>query len=185
MLRTICLIILPLFILFLFGCSSTSNQTNATDMGMVIPSWVTNPVPEDGGLMASSCVIASNSFATDKSQAATQARAELAQQLNTKVASLQEEYVKKAAENEEAKTVTDFSGVISQLTEQALQGSKIKKVDYAQMGNQKNLCALVTISQQNSELLFKKIMHEAPIRLDPESETLMYLKFIQAENMAN
>lgn len=174
--------ILFCFIFLLIGCSSTSNQTNAADMGMAIPSWVTNPSPQDGGLAASSCVIASNSFATDKSQAAAQARGELARQLNTRVSGLQEEYVEKMAENQGAQTETNFKSVISQLTSHALQGSTIQKVDYAQLGDQKNLCTLVTISQENSDLLFRKIVNVAPIQFDPENETLMYLKFIQAEN---
>ena len=96
------------------GCNSTP-KTNASKMGMNIPSWVTNPVVEKG-LAAASCVTASNSFAMDKSQAAAQARNELAQQLDTRVASLQEEYARKVSNVDEAVSTTTFLSTLTQLS---------------------------------------------------------------------
>ena len=72
--------------LFITGCNSTP-ETNAAELGMNIPQWVLSPT-SDKGLAAASCVTASNSFSMDKSQAATQARAELASQIETRVSSL-------------------------------------------------------------------------------------------------
>ena len=162
------------------GCNSTP-PTNAAEMGMKIPAWVTNPTSESG-LIASSCVVASNSFGMDKSQAAMQARAELAAQLDTRIASLQEQYAEKLSSVGETTTKTKFLTTTTQLTEQVLQGAKIVKVDYAQLGEQKNLCALVTISEDNAKSLFKKVMEKAPVKLSPENETLLYLNFTKSEN---
>lgn len=167
----------------LSGCNSTPN-TNASKMGMNIPDWVTNAVVEKG-LAAASCVAASNSFSLDKSQAATQARNELAQQIQTRVASLVEEYSKKTSNADDTTSNTSFISTITQFTNQALQGSKITKVDYAQMGDQRNLCALVTISENDSKALFKQIMKSAPVELDPSSEALMYLNFLKSENTSS
>ncbi|WP_440876298.1 LPP20 family lipoprotein [Thalassotalea sp. PLHSN55] len=172
---------LTAIVLVIGGCSSTEN-TNASKMGMNIPSWVTNPTVQSG-LVASSCVPASNSFSMDKTQASTQARTELATQINTRIASLQEEYASKVTTLDETQANSTFNVTTAQLTDQALQGSKIVKVDYAQLGNQKNLCTMVTISEENTKALFTKVMKQAPVKLDPENETLLYLSFSKSENI--
>ena len=167
----------------LSGCNSTP-QTNASSMGMNIPPWVINAAV-DKGLAAASCVAASNSFAMDKTQASLEARNELAQQIQTRVASLLEQYGKKTSGADDTSSDTLFMTTITQFTNQALQGSKVSKVDYAQMDGQRNLCALVTISEEASKALFKQIMKTAPVALDPNSEALMYLNFLKSENISS
>ncbi|HDY92395.1 MAG TPA: hypothetical protein ENH67_08500 [Pseudoalteromonas sp.] len=162
------------------GCNSTP-KNNASEMGMKIPSWVLNPTTESG-LIASSCVVASNSFAMDKTEATTQARAELANQLDTRIASLQEQYSEKITNPDETVSKSKFLSTTTQFTEQALRTSKVIKVDYAQMADQKNLCALVTVTEEGAQSLFKQVMKKAPVKLSPENETLLYLNFTKAEN---
>lgn len=164
----------------LAGCQSTP-KTNATDMGMKIPSWVLNPTVESG-LAAASCVTASNSFSMDKAQAATQARAELTKQIETRVSSLQEEYSTKISSMGDTNTESKISITTAQLTDQYLRGSKVKKVDYANINNIKNLCALVTLPEKETKNLFSQLLKSAPIKLDPENETLLYLNFLKSEN---
>ena len=79
-------------------------------------------------------------------------------------------------------TNTDFSTTTTQFVNQALQGSKVTKVDYAQMGQQKNVCALVTVSEDNAKRLFERVINSAPTKLSPEDETLLYLNFLKSEN---
>ena len=165
------------------GCNSTP-ETNAAELGMNIPQWVLNPTSENG-LAAASCVTASNSFSMDKSQAATQARAELASQIETRVSSLQEEYSTKISSMGETNTESKISITSAQLTDQFLRGSKVVKVDYAQMDNVKNLCTLVTLSEAKSKALFSQLLQQAPIKLSPENETLLYLNFMKSENSTN
>ena len=169
--------------LFMTGCNSTP-ETNAAELGMNIPQWVLNPTSENG-LAAASCVTASNSFSMDKSQAATQARAELASQIETRVSSLQEEYSTKISSMGETNTESKISLTSAQLTDQFLRGSKVVKVDYAQMDNVKNLCTLVTLSEAKSKALFSQLLQQAPIKLSPENETLLYLNFMKSENSSN
>jgi hypothetical protein len=164
------------------GCNSTP-KTNASDMGMNIPQWVLNPTVNNG-LAASSCVTASNSFSMDKSQASTQARAELASQIETRVSSLQEEYSTKISSMGNTNTESKISITTAQLTDQYLRGSKVVKVDYAQMDAVKNLCTMVTLSEVKSKELFSQLLKQAPIKLDPENETLLYLNFMKSENSA-
>jgi len=164
------------------GCQSTE-KNNASDMGMNIPKWVLNPTV-DKGLAASSCVAASNSFSMDKSQAATQARAELASQIETRVSSLEEEYSTKISSMGNTNTESKISITTAQLTDQYLRGSKVVKVDYAQMDKVKNLCAMVTLSETKTKELFSQLLKQAPLKLDPENETLLYLNFMKSENSA-
>lgn len=165
------------------GCNSTQ-KNNASEMGMTIPQWVLNPAVENG-LAASSCVTASNSFAMDKSQASTQARTELANQIETRVSSLQEEYSTKVSSMGNTNSESKFSITTAQLTDQYLRGSKVVKVDYAEMNSVKNLCTMVTLSAEKSKELFSQLLKQAPIKLDPENETLLYLNFMKSENSAN
>ena len=164
------------------GCNSTP-KNNASDMGMNIPQWVLNPTV-DKGLAASSCVAASNSFSMDKSQATAQARAELASQIETRASSLQEEYSTKISSMGNTNTESKISITTAQLTDQYLRGSKVVKVDYAQMDKVKNLCAMVTLSDIKTKELFSQLLKQAPIKLDPENETLLYLNFMKSENSA-
>jgi len=168
--------------LVMTGCNSTP-KNNASEMGMNIPQWVLNPTV-DKGLAASSCVTASNSFSMDKSQAATQARTELANQIETRVSSLQEEYSSKISSMGNTNTESKISITTAQLTDQYLRGSKVVEVDYAQMNNVKNLCTLVTLSEKKSKELFSQLLKQAPIKLDPENETLLYLNFMKSESSA-
>tara|TARA_Y100001001_G_scaffold157537_1_gene175821 strand:+ start:341 stop:889 length:549 start_codon:yes stop_codon:yes gene_type:complete len=178
--RNLQLITLSTLAALITGCNSTSN-TNATEMGMAIPSWVTNPVAESG-LAASSCVAASNSFSMDKTQAATMARTELAAQLDARVSSLQEQYAQTTSNASSSTSNTNFSTTTTQFINQALQGSKVTKVDYAKIGQQENVCALVTVSEDNAKRLFERVMNSAPTKLSPEDETLLYLNFLKSEN---
>ena len=50
------------------------------------------------------------------------------------------------------------------------------------MADQKNLCALVTVTEEGAQSLFKQVMKKAPVKLSPENETLLYLNFTKAEN---
>lgn len=165
--------------LTLSACGST-DKTNANDMGMNIPSWVTNPVKNDG-MAASTCVLASNSFSTDKAQAASLARAELAANLETRVSKLQESYTKKITSMGKSVDEETLKITALELTDQSLRGSKIEKVDYAQMGENRNLCVLVTVTAEKAKDMFDQLIKTQPIQLDPENETLLYLNFIQSE----
>jgi hypothetical protein len=169
-----------LSVLLLAACNSTPD-TNASNMGMTIPQWVTNPTPE-AGLAASSCVLASNSFSIDKNQATQLARNELAQQLDTRMASLQEEYSKKVQLQDNSAVSTEFNSTITAFTNQSLQGSKVDKVDYATLNGNNNVCVLVTLSEEKTKQLVEKVLKQAPIALSPEDETLLYLSFLKSEN---
>ena len=162
------------------GCSSTP-ENNATDMGIKIPQWVLNPTVETG-LAASSCVTASNSFSMDKSEVASQARVELANQIETRVSSLQEEYSTKVSSMGKSNTESKISITSAQLTSQFLRGSKVVKVDYAQVDKVRNLCAMVILPEEQTKELFSHLLRQAPIKLDPENETLLYLNFMKSEN---
>lgn len=164
----------------LAGCQSTPNS-NANDMGMKIPDWILNPTVEKG-LAASSCVTASNSFSMDKSQVATQARAELTKQIETRVSSLQEEYSTKLASMGETNTESKTINTTAQFTNQFLRGSKIVKVDYADINKVRNLCALAILPEKETKNLFSQLIKSAPTALNPENEALLYLNFMKSEN---
>lgn len=174
-------LVITCFVL-LSGCQSTEKSI-AEDINIKIPQWVLNPTVESG-LASSSCVTASNSFSIDRSQAAAQARAELASQIETRVSSLQEEYNTKISSLGNTNIESTINITTVQLTDQYLRGSKVVKVDYAQMDKVNNLCVMVTLSENKTKDLFSQLLKQAPIKLDPENETLLYLHFLKSESSA-
>lgn len=174
------LVLSALSVLALTACQS-SPKTQKAMTGEELPIWVLNPQAE-GALAASSCVLASNDFNMDKSQAASAARVELANQIDTQLARVVEEYGSKVTSMGKAYDKTVFESTTAQFTDQALRGSKVVKVDYAMMGNnQKNLCVLTTISDKDAQALVTELLNKAPVQLGPENETLMFLKFTRSE----
>ena len=168
--------------IFALGCNSTP-KNNTESMGINIPQWVLNPSIQNG-LAATSCVIASNSYSMDKAEVATQARDELASQIETRVSSLETEYVSRISSMTSTMTESKFSSMSTQLTDQYLNGSKVTTIDYAQIGKVKNLCAMVTLSEETTKELFGQLLKQAPVKLDPDNEKLLYSNFIKLKNPA-
>jgi hypothetical protein len=167
---------------FALGCNSTQ-KNNTEAMGKNIPQWVLNPSFENG-LAATSCVIASNSYSMDKAEVATQARDELASQIETRVSSLQTEYLTRTSSIGNTTIESKFSSISTQLTDQYLNGSQVTKIDYAQIAKVKNLCAMVTLSEETTKELFGQFLKQAPIKLDTDNEKLLYSNFIKPNNLA-
>jgi len=164
--------------IFALGCNSTTkNDTEAINVN--IPQWVLNPAIEKG-LASSSCVIASNSYSMDKLEVATQARSELASQIETRVSGLHEDYATKTTSLGRTITESKISISLTQLTDQYLRGSDVVKVEYIQIGKVKNLCAMVTLSQNKTKGLFNQLLNKTPFKLNQENESALYSNFIKS-----
>jgi hypothetical protein len=115
---------------------------------------------------------------------ATQARDELASQIETRVSSLQTEYISRISSMDSTMIESKFSSISTQLTDQYLNGSEVTKIDYAQIGKVKNLCAMVTLSEETTKELFGQLLKQGPVKLDPDNENLLYSNFIKSKNPA-
>jgi hypothetical protein len=163
--------------LLLGACSSTNEQKSimleSTDS---VPRWVLNPNVENA-LAAASCVPWSGNLSIDKAQSLAMARAEISQQINLKVSVLDKMYQRKLEADGKQNTGGTFEQVSKQISQQTLVNTKADKVEFAKIDGKKQLCTLVTLSENKSDLLFEKLVNKSGAMIDPTSKTALYEEF--------
>lgn len=155
----------------LAACSSPPKKPESE-----LPQWVMNPTIEDG-IAATDCVIWSGNFSTDKAQATALSRTSLAQQIETRVKALDKTYQEKIEVSSGVQTGSTFSSVSKQLTNQALQGSRVIKVDFAEFDGKKQLCAMVALGASSTKELFDELLNKAGKKVQPDQEQVLYQEF--------
>jgi len=158
----------------LAACSSAPDPAEALNKN--IPEWVLNPVLEDG-LASSVCVTSSGHMSTDKAQATSLARVELAQQINTRVKALDKTYQEKVNVNNEAQMGSTFSSVSKQLTNQSLTGARVIKTAYAHFNGKDQLCVLTALGSSSTKELFDNIIKESERQMSIDQEKVLYQEF--------
>jgi hypothetical protein len=138
------------------------------------PSWVMVPSIEDG-IAAAACVPASGNITTDRAQATSQGRVDLAQQINIQVRAMDKTYLDKVETNGKLTSGSTFSQVSRQLTEQSLTGSRVTKAAFA--NEDKEFCVLVTLGASSTKELFDQIIKQSAAPLSPKDEDILYQEF--------
>jgi hypothetical protein len=163
--------------LLLGACSSTNEQKSimleSTDS---VPRWVLNPNVENA-LAAASCVPWSGNLSIDKAQSLAMARAEISQQINLKVSVLDKMYQRKLEADGKQNTGGTFEQVSKQISQQTLVNTKADKVEFAKIDGKKQICTLVTLSENKSDLLFEKLVNKSGAKIDPTSKAALYEEF--------
>ncbi len=162
-------------LLLVGGCSSTQEpQSTPLSENDSIPSWVLMPTHETG-LASSSCVLWSGNMAASRAQAITNARADLATQINTKAMVMDKLVNQQTQEDETSTTSSSFAQVSKQIAEQSLVGALPKEVAFARIDDKKQLCVLVVM--ENTKPLFDKLLQQSGKKLNPNDETVLYSEF--------
>ncbi|KXI29242.1 hypothetical protein [Paraglaciecola hydrolytica] len=168
----------------LSACGATSKkmpeEAPKNKLTMNIPSWVLNPVVEDG-IAATDCVKFSGNMSIDQKMASANARLALAQQIEIKVEGLDKTYASRVDSNDEMTTGTNFSSVSKQLTQQRLNGSRVIKSDIVDIGGQNHFCAMMTLSPTATKELFDAIMEQSKRNINPQDERFLYQEFKAAK----
>jgi len=158
----------------LAACGSSPDSAEALNKN--IPEWVLNPVLEDG-LASSVCVTSSGHMSTDKAQAASLARVELAQQINTRVKALDKTYQERIDVDDKAQVGSTFTSVSKQLTNQSLTGARVIKTAYANFNGKDQLCVLTALGSSSTKELFDNIIKESERNLNIDQERILYQEF--------
>lgn len=161
-----------LCISLLSACGSTPEP--APDANL--PPWVLNPVIEDG-IAASNCVKYSGNFSVDQKMSVANARVSLAQQISTKVKSLDKTYSNRTDSNEETTVGSTFSSVSKQVTEEKLSGSRMIKSGIFKVSGKDNFCTMVTLSPSSTKDLFDAIVSKSGREVNPQDEKFLYQEF--------
>jgi hypothetical protein len=173
--RTITIVAI-LAISTLAGCASSGAQQSAATRSL--PTWVTAPYIEEG-FIDTQCVTNNAPMGTLKTKAVTQARAELAKQIEVQVKAMDKAFTEMTEEGDVATYGSSFESVTKQVTSKALVGTRATKVEYVDFpdGSQQ-LCALVEIRPDIAKKIYAQIMDESGRELSPEDDAVIWQEFM-------
>lgn len=167
--------LLSLSAIVLLSACSSSKPTQETVVGD-IPSWVLNPQIEDG-IAVSECVLWSGNISLDKHQAIANARASLAQRIQTHISTMDKAYRDKIEAVSGSESGSTFSSVSKQVTQQTLVGTSPLKTDIVNIEEIKNLCVLVGIGQESTKVLFDDLVKAAERPMNDDQKDILYQEF--------
>lgn len=167
--------LLSLSAIVLLSACSSSEPTQETVVGD-IPSWVLNPQVEDG-IAVSECVLWSGNISLDKHQAIANARASLAQRIQTHISIMDKAYRDKIEAVSGSESGSTFSSVSKQVTQQTLVGTSPLKTDIVNIEERKNLCVLVGIGQESTKVLFDDLVKAAERPMNDDQKDILYQEF--------
>ncbi|QUN06418.1 hypothetical protein KDN34_02840 [Shewanella yunxiaonensis] len=157
------------------ACNSTpAPQTKPLADNDSVPNWVFTPTQENG-LASSSCVAWAGNMAAARAQAIANAKADLTLQIETRAKVLDKVINSQQQNNQQMESHSSFTQVSKQVAQQSLIGAIPKEVVFAQIDNQKQLCAFVIL--ENSKNIFDKLINQASVSIDPQSEQALFKEF--------
>lgn len=145
-----------------------------------VPDWVTNPVLENG-LADTQCIVAKNGIGMNilKTKAITEARAELAKQIGSKVKAMDKDYQRMAEAEGTTSVGNSFESVSKQVTNENLSGSRPIKMGYVTMQDkQQYFCVMVAIPPELTKTLFKDLITESGNNVAAQNEAVLYERFL-------
>lgn len=159
----------------LAGCASGPKEKEAKSQSNV-PDWIMTPSVENG-IAASECVKSSGDLSIDKSKGTALGRQALAQQIDTRVESMEKTYQRSVDASDDQDSGQTFVSVSKQLAEQNVRGSRIAKAQYVDIGGERNFCTMVTMNPEKTRDLFDQIVQQSDRDVPPESEETLYEQF--------
>lgn len=140
------------------------------------PAWIDKPVIADG-IAESACVTSSGNMTLDKKRATANARAMIAQSIETRIKAMDKTY-QRVTESEQAMTSgSTFESVSKQVTDQSLSGTKVVEGGYFKINEKNQYCVMVGFGQQETKAVFDNAMKAAKAEMSPTSERAMYEEF--------
>lgn len=140
------------------------------------PSWIDKPVVTDG-IAESACVSSSGNMTLDKKRATANARAMIAQSIETRIKAMDKTYQRVTESETEMTSGSSFESVSKQVTEQNLSGTKAIESGYFQINDKRQYCVMVAFGQQETKSVFDQALKAASVQLEPTSERAMYEEF--------
>lgn len=161
----------------LSACASQEAAPPAAQSNQ-LPSWVTNPVVEDG-FADTQCVSATADMNILKNKAVALARAEIAKQINISVKAMDKTYQNLTDTAQGSSSGSTFESVSKQVTQAQLSGSRAVKIEYIDFpDNTLKLCALVTLSPALTKSLFDNLITQSNQDVSPTNEAVLYQQFL-------
>jgi len=153
-------------VLFCAGCASGP------------PEWVASPAAE-GGLAATDCVRDSGKLSLDRQIALAKARAGIARQFEQRVNAMDKAYarLKEPGAATQPGAATPFAGASKPVAEQMLGGLPPARVEYVEIEDVRNLCAMVTLEAGQMRPVFDRLVQASGETPDEPTGELLYREF--------
>jgi hypothetical protein len=157
------------------------------------PDWIMRPTAE-GGWAATECVKDSGNLSLDRQIAVAKARAEIAKQVELRVAAMDKTYTRlteEANQNvQDAKPSTGeskafqsaFESVSKQIAEQTLGGLTPTRVEYVELNDQRNLCAMIAVDRSAARSVYDQVVAASGQKLAPAASEALYQDFTAPSN---
>lgn len=159
----------------LTACSG-SPEKKETPAERAYPAWIDQPVVTDG-IAESACVSSSGNMTLDKKRATANARAMIAQSIETRIKAMDKTYQRVTESEQEMTSGSTFESVSKQVTEQSLNGTKVIESGYFRINDKNQYCVMVGYGQQETKAVFDNAMKAAKAEMSPTSERAMYEEF--------
>ena len=150
--------------------------TRKSDDGIAI-----RPLYREDGFASAQCVPYSGNMSIDRQLAIANARTDLAQQLETKVAALDKVFRERTDVSSGVSSGSTFSSVSKQLTQQTLIGTRPERVDFVEIDGNKNLCVLLTMGREKTLSLFDNMLDASQRSVQPDVREVLLQEFKGAE----
>lgn len=164
--------------LALAGCASAPPAPTTPETPVsVLPSWIANPIIEDG-VAASECVPWTGDMSLDRAEAVAKARADLAKQIEIKVKAMDKTYARKVKTAEGIATGGVFETVSRQVTQQNLNATQVNRQDIVKINGQDHLCAMVVFGREATKRLFENLIKDSGVaQISPQDESVLFEEF--------
>ena len=152
------------------------------------PDWIMRPVAE-GGWAATECVKDSGNLSLDRQIAVAKARAEIAKQVELRVAAMDKTYTRLTEEanqnvanaqpttGESRAFQSAFESVSKQIAEQTLGGLTPTRVEYVELNDQRNLCAMIAVDRSAARSVYDQVVQASGQKLAPAASEALYKDF--------
>lgn len=158
------------------------------------PDWIMRPTSE-GGFAATECVKDSGNLSLDRQIVVAKSRAELAKQVELRVAAMDKTYTRLSEEANSGvqqdkdptasstRTLnTAFESVSKQIAEQTLGGLAPSRVEYVELNDVRNLCAMITMDRSQTRQVYEQMVQAAGAKLSPAASEALYKDFSAPAN---
>ncbi len=160
----------------LLGCTSQPDiQQASLSQTENIPDWVLNPIKENG-IAASDCVTYGGNISIDRKLAIANARANIAQQISSRVTAMDKTYARRVDSQEVQNIGQSFESVSKQISNEELRGAQAVKVDIVHIDGKKHLCALVELRNTTRDI-FEHIVKSSEKKLSAMDDSVLYEEF--------
>jgi hypothetical protein len=152
------------------------------------PDWIMRPTAE-GGWAATECVKDSGNLSLDRQIAVAKARAEIAKQVELRVAAMDKTYTRLTEEanqnvqnaqpstGESRAFQSAFESVSKQIAEQTLGGLAPTRVEYVELNDVRNLCAMIAVDRSAARSVYDQVVAASGQRLAPAASEALYQDF--------